>query len=167
MTSPCLTWPPTASWLRDRAIMRFASSQQDGEKASFSICECVYLRVAPSARAANQPASAPPFPPAAERCAFTCVESIICVSVDRPFSSKLPEQVFPDATPRPAHETIIDRCRRSMLRRAIAPPTAAFQNMHDTADDTAIVRPLDLPRTSVGRCGSIRPHCSSLNQNGS
>jgi hypothetical protein len=27
----------------------------------------------------------PPFPPAAERCALTCVESIICVSVDRPF----------------------------------------------------------------------------------
>src|SRR5262249_44277190 len=33
----------------------------------------------------QQPASAPPFPPAAERCALTCVESIICVSVDRPF----------------------------------------------------------------------------------
>ena len=27
----------------------------------------------------------PPFPPDAERCALTCVESIICVSVDRPF----------------------------------------------------------------------------------
>jgi hypothetical protein len=33
--------------------MRFASDQQDGEKAPFSICECVNLRVAPSARAAN------------------------------------------------------------------------------------------------------------------
>ena len=71
--------------LRDRAIMRFASSQQDGEKAPFSISECVYLRVAPSARAANSLLLLPPFPPAAERCAFTCVESIICVSVDRPF----------------------------------------------------------------------------------
>ena len=29
----------------------------------------------------------PPFPPAAERCAFTWVESIICVSADRPFSA--------------------------------------------------------------------------------
>src|ERR1700693_1420960 len=89
--------------LRDRAIMRFASSQQDGEKAPFSICECVYLRVAPSARAANSLLLLPPFPPAAERCAFTCVESIICVSVDRPFPASSPEQVFPDATPRPAH----------------------------------------------------------------
>jgi len=43
------------------------------------------LRVAPSARAANSLLPLPPFPPAAERCAFTCVESIICVSVDRPF----------------------------------------------------------------------------------
>ncbi len=70
--------------LCDRAIMRFASGQQDGEKAAFSICECVNLRVAPSARAANSLLLLPPFPPAAERCAFTCVESIICVSVDRP-----------------------------------------------------------------------------------
>ena len=55
-------------------------------------------------------------------------------------SSKLPEQVFPDATPRPAHKAIIDRCRRSILGRAIAPATAAFQNMHDTADDAAVKR---------------------------
>ena len=33
--------------------MRFASRQQDGDKAPFSICECVNLRVAPAARAAN------------------------------------------------------------------------------------------------------------------
>src|SRR5262249_33300190 len=39
--------------LRDRAIMRFAAGQQDGNKAPFSICECVNLRVAPAARAAN------------------------------------------------------------------------------------------------------------------
>ena len=60
-------------------------------------------------------------------------------------SSKLPEQVFPDATPRPPHKAIIDRCRRSILGRAIAPATAAFQNMHDAADDAAVVRPLDAP----------------------
>jgi hypothetical protein len=34
----------------------------------------------------------------------------------------------------------------------------------NAADDTAIVRPLDT-RTSVGSCGSIRFHCSSLSQN--
>ena len=59
------------------AIVRFASGQQDGDQASFSICECMDLRVAPSARTAHSLLFLPPFPPAAERCAFTCVESII------------------------------------------------------------------------------------------
>src|SRR6266542_624018 len=79
--------------LRDRAIMRLSSGQQDGEKAPFSICECVNLRVAPSARAANSLLLLPPFAPAAERCAFTCVESIICVYVARPFPAS--SQDFP------------------------------------------------------------------------
>src|SRR5262249_53015154 len=63
----------------------FTCGQQDGDKAPFNICECVNLRIAPSARAANSLLFLPPFPPAAERWALTCVESIICVSVDRPF----------------------------------------------------------------------------------
>jgi hypothetical protein len=58
---------------------------------------------------------------------------------------ELPEQVFPDAAPRPAHKAVIDRCRRTILRRAIAPATAALQYMYDAADDSAIVRPLDAP----------------------
>jgi hypothetical protein len=37
-----------------RAIVRLAAGQQDGKKTAFSICECVDLRVAPSARAANR-----------------------------------------------------------------------------------------------------------------
>src|SRR5207245_6203073 len=60
-------------------------------------------------------------------------------------SSKPPEQIFPYATPRPAHKAIIDRCRRTILGRAIAPATATFQHVHDAADDAAIVRPLDAP----------------------
>src|SRR5580704_12374213 len=63
----------------------FSSGQQDGDQPPLSICECMDLRVAPSARTAHSLLFLPPFPPAAERCAFTCVESIICVSVDRPF----------------------------------------------------------------------------------
>ena len=54
-----------------------ASGQKDSDEAPFSICECVYLRVVPSTRAANSLLFLPPFPPAAERCAFTCVESIV------------------------------------------------------------------------------------------
>src|SRR5437899_7144014 len=59
--------------------------------------------------------------------------------------SKLPEQIFPDAAPRPAHKAIIDRCRRTILGRAIAPATAALEHMHDAADDATIVHPIDTP----------------------
>ena len=85
------------------------------------------------------------FPPAAERCALTCVELIICVSVRSATRGKFPEQVFPDAAPSPTHKAIIDRRRRTVLGRAIAPATAAFQHMDDAADHTAIVRPRDAP----------------------
>jgi hypothetical protein len=68
---------------RDRAVVCLATGQEDGEKAPFSICQCVSLRVAPAARAANSLFLLPPFPPA-ERCALIYVESIICMSVDRP-----------------------------------------------------------------------------------
>src|SRR5262245_29474227 len=47
------------------------------------------------------------------------------------------------AAPRPAHKAIINRCRRTILGRAITPATAAFQHMHNTADHAAIIRPLD------------------------
>jgi hypothetical protein len=63
--------------LSDRAVVRFAPGQQDGNQAPFSICKCVDLRVAPASRAANSLFLLPPFPPDAERCALTCVESSI------------------------------------------------------------------------------------------
>jgi len=59
--------------------------------------------------------------------------------------SKLPEQIFPDAPPRPAYKAIIDRCRRTILGRAIAPATAALQYMYDAADYPTIIRPFDPP----------------------
>jgi hypothetical protein len=60
-----------------------------------------------------------------------------------PVSGKFPEQIFPDPTPRPAHEAVIDRRRRTIGRRAIAPAAAAFQHLHDAADDAAVVHPLN------------------------
>src|ERR1700704_5835561 len=58
---------------------------------------------------------------------------------------KFPEQVFPYAAPRPAHEAVIDRRRRAILGRAIGPSAATLENMHDAADDATIIRPLDAP----------------------
>src|SRR5947209_10189970 len=70
--------------LGDRTIVRLASGQQDGNETPFSICECMDLRVAPAARAAHSLFVLPPFPPDAERCALTWVDSIILVAVDQP-----------------------------------------------------------------------------------
>ena len=80
---------PADQTLGERKVVRLTPSQHNCDQASFSICKCVNLRVAPSTRAANSLFLLPPFPPAAERCAFTCVELIICVSVDRPFPASL------------------------------------------------------------------------------
>ena len=123
--------------------MRFAAGLQDGEKVAFSICECVNLRALRAS--GQQPASAPPFS-ARRRAVRFHVRGIDHLRARRsPVGGKLPEQVFPDATSRPAHKPIIDRCRRTMFGRAVAPATAAFQRMHDATDDAAIVRPLDAP----------------------
>src|SRR5262245_48486640 len=96
--------PHAVEWLSDNGSPFTATSgQQDGDKAPFNICECVNLRVAPSTRAANSLLLLPPFPPAAERCAFTCVESIICVSMDRPLPASSRNRF--SQTPRRAQRT--------------------------------------------------------------
>ena len=63
--------------LGGRAIVRLATGQQEGKKTAFSICDCVDFRIASAAADVQSPGSAPPFAPEAERCALTCVESII------------------------------------------------------------------------------------------
>jgi hypothetical protein len=57
--------------------------------------------------------------------------------------SKLPEQIFPDAAPGPADKSVIDRGRRAILGRAVAPATTAFQYLHNAADDAAIIGSFD------------------------
>jgi hypothetical protein len=79
-------------------------------------------------------------------------------------AGELPEQVFPDAAPRPPSEAIVDRRRRPIGFGTIAPAAAAFQHVYDTADDAATILPLDAG-TSVGKWGSIHRHCPSLSQN--
>src|SRR4029077_13855300 len=99
-----LCWPGALDQpLCRRAIMDFAAAQQDGKKTAFSICDCVDFRVAPAARAADRLLVLPLFAPEAERCALTCVESIICVWVDRlrPASSRNSRS----QTPRSSHRT--------------------------------------------------------------
>lgn len=49
--------------LCDRTVVCFASSQEDGEEASFSICKCMDLRVAAASRATNSLFLLPPLSP--------------------------------------------------------------------------------------------------------
>jgi hypothetical protein len=58
-------------------------------------------------------------------------------------TGQFPEQILPKTPPRPAHEAIIDRRRRAILGRAIAPAATTLENMHDAADHPAIVDPLN------------------------
>ena len=105
--------------LSDRTIVRFASGQQDGDQAPFSICECMDLRVAPSARAANS-LFCSPFSARAERCALTWVESIICISTDRP----LPASSRNRFSQRPR------RPQRTKRKRSRLCPTASGGQSH-------------------------------------
>ena len=52
---------------------------------------------------------------------------------------QLPEQVFPDAAPRPTREAIVDRRMRTIGFGTIAPATAALQHMDDAANHATIV----------------------------
>ena len=92
---------------------------------------------------ANSPLLLPPSPPAAERWALMCVRSPSSACFRSSIPSKLPEQIFPDAAPGPADKSVIDRGRWSILGRAIAPATTAFQYLHNAADDAAIIGSFD------------------------
>ena len=81
--------------------MRFASSQQDGEKAPFSICECVYLLLRPPRERPTACFCSPLFRPLPSDALSRAWSSIICVSVDRPFPAKSRKK----KTPRRAQRT--------------------------------------------------------------
>ena len=91
----------------------------------------------------QQPASAPPFSARCRAVRFD-MRGIDHLRVSgSPVLSKLPEQVFPDATPRPAHEAVIDRRRRTVSFWAIAPATATSKHVHDPADHAPVICSLD------------------------
>ena len=60
-----------------------------------------------------------------------------------PTAGQFSKQVLPQPAARPAHKAVIDRRRRAILGRAITPAASALENMHNAADDTPIVNPLD------------------------
>jgi hypothetical protein len=90
----------------------------------------------------QQPVFAPPFS-ACRRAVGFDVRRVDHLHIRRSSApGELPEQVFPDSASCPAHEAVIDCRRRTIDFRAITPPTAALEHMHDPADDAPIVCPL-------------------------
>src|SRR6516165_8806466 len=66
------------------------------------------------------------------------------------------EDALPDTTLRPAVVAVIDRCRRSVDGRNVAPSTACLQDMQDTRDDRAVVD-ARLARPAVRQVRAQRP----------
>ena len=60
-----------------------------------------------------------------------------------PVFGQRPEQIFPDAPLCPTGEPIINRRRRALFGRAIAPSAAALEHMNDAADDAAVINPFN------------------------
>ena len=77
---------------------------------------------------------------------------------------KLLKQSFPNPALCPADEPVIDGGRWTIFGRTIAPAAAAFQHVQYAADHAPVINAA-LPRTSVGKNGSIFAHCSSDSQN--
>ena len=73
-----------------------------------------------------------------------------------PRPGQLPEQVLPQPATRPAHKAVIDRRRRAIFGRTITPAASALENMHDPADDTPVVNPLD--PANIGRQIRLDPN---------
>ena len=116
-----------------------------------SICECVYLRVAPSARAANSLLLLPLFRPAAPSDALSRAwSSIICVSVDRPFPANSRNRF--SQTPRRAQRSkaIIDQLSEVHTRAGNRTSDGGFR----TCTMPLMTRrssARSTPRTSVGQ----------------
>lgn len=120
------------------------------------------LRVASSARTAHSLLFLP-LPPHAARRFDVCRVDHLHVRRS-PAPRQLPEKILPEPATRLAHEAVVDRRRRVILGRAIAPAATTLENTHDPADDATIINPLDA--ANIGRQVRLDPSPPlSLNQN--
>src|SRR6516225_10201518 len=74
------------------------------------------------------------------------------------------EDAPPDTTLRPAIVPVVDRCRRPIDGRNVAPSTARLQDMQDARDDRAVVD-ARLARPAARQARAERLQASSDSQN--
>ena len=62
----------------------------------------------------------------------------LCIGRSPP-RGKFAKQSLPHPALRPAYKTIVNRRRRPVFRRTIAPPAAALDHVHDAANHSAVI----------------------------
>jgi len=139
----------------------FAASQQNRDQAPFSICECMDLCVAPSARAANTLLLLPLFlrlPSDALLCASNrssaypwIVRSRQALGIGSPRCRAAPSEQSDYRSSSEDHTRAGNRTSGNRFLRH-APLITRRSSTRST------------PRTSVGKWRSIRSHCTSLSQ---
>ena len=97
----------------------------------------------------QQPAFAPPFSARCRAVRFDMRRVDHLRIVRSPVASQFAEQVFPNATPCPAHKAVIDCGRGPVSFRTIAPAAATLENVNDTADHPTVVGSFN--PTNIGR----------------
>ena len=137
------------------AISDLAAGQQEGDGAAVAIGQGVDLGRAPAARAADGLLALPPFPPEAERCAFTAEESMSTCAGGPPARAKRMEEIDPDALGGPSDVAVVERLVRPVVGRRIDPAPAGLQDMDDAADHPAIIDPR--LATCIGRQMRLDP----------
>src|SRR6516164_4310020 len=83
----------------------------------------------------------PPFRPP-ERCALTCVESIICMAVDRPFPASSRNR-FSQMPRRPQPQSDCRSLSEDHIQPGNPPAAAILQHVYYAADNTAIINPIE------------------------
>ncbi len=147
-----------------------ATRQTEARKFLASLSYRVAMRVLMPASKTTCRRGAPyVFAPEAERMRFD-VSGIdhlrLCRSTTR---GEFTKQPLPYPAFRPPHKPIVNRCWRPVFRRAIAPPAAALDHVHDATDHAAIIysgfaphvlrqKRLDLPPLFVAPPKQIASH---------
>lgn len=148
---------------RDWKVVGLSARDDEGARSALLIGESVDLGCAATPRTADRLRQLPPFPPAAERCAFTRELSAMraCgLSTAASASSNCAQR------PRP-----LQRLKR--LYTVVGGPYSAGQSRHRQPERSTWMIPLKTRRSStrsgpvcfIGRCGRIAAHSASLSQN--
>ena len=146
-----------------RAVGDLAAREHEGDRSAERVGQRVDFRRPPAARAADRLIFLPPFPPAAERCAFTADESMRTCAGGPPACAR-PRRRRPRRLSPPIGRS---DCRASSSAHSPAarPPTAARFRTCTMPLITRRSSTRALPRVSVGRCGATSRTVPRVSQN--